>query len=158
VLWQWQITCTSLQTLHHSSIKRLVLFLMPTQQYQSTEGNRMLICWFFNTRLTPQGCGQLDKAHCSTHCWQGVKQSAVNCSYVHYNCHICSAWSESRHPNWQHNHRESSGEGGKCGREERVERGYTGQSTETAHAKRLHIELLSTFQHVVNHFSPFSAI
>jgi len=26
-----------------------VLFLMPNQQCQSTDGNRMLICWFINT-------------------------------------------------------------------------------------------------------------
>jgi len=34
-----------------------MLFLMPNQHCQSTEGNRLLICWFVDTSCTSQGCG-----------------------------------------------------------------------------------------------------
>ena len=33
-----------------------MLFLMSTQQWHSTEGNRMSICWFANKRFKPQVC------------------------------------------------------------------------------------------------------
>ena len=40
-----------------------MLFLMPNQQWWSTEGNRMLIGWFINSSFKLQ-----ESVHCSTNC------------------------------------------------------------------------------------------
>jgi len=58
-----QVICTSLQTDDHASTSPLSFYKpdalpdMHDQQYQNTEGNRMLICSFVNISFRPQGCG-----------------------------------------------------------------------------------------------------